>query len=436
MLIEVGPAIADGTAHQKRKLTVHAASPAPFVQNEIADIVQATAELFQERYLDETLGQAMAERLRQRLESGAFDDLTSRTELAAAIQRELRLVQDDKHIQIDFRRTPKDAPSVGTREEQGPPTRAGIREVRLLEGGVGYLRIKSFSEADLQAGLFDAAMRLLAGCDAVIVDLRGNGGGSSRAENELLTSFLGPQPVHIGTTRYRLESRELWTEPRDDQTFVHDAPLFVLIDRETGSAAEAVAYHLKHLGRATIIGERSYGAGNLSATVGLEVWDDADENMIGTYTLVLPRAQTINVKSGRSWDGTGIVPDVATESEKALGEAHVRAIRAAHPSAPWAEKLIASVHAAYEPAELALDELERLAGRYERGRSYRIEQGRLITGDGSGAEMELVPITSTSFRYKSGVSATVHFDLRDDGTVEAARIVFPDGGYERFARVD
>ena len=50
------------------------------------------------------------------------------------------------------------------------------------------------------------------------------------------------------------------------------------------------------------------------------------------------------------------------------------------------------------------------------------------------ADFELIPITATSFRYKSGISATVHFDPRDDGRVEAARIVFPDGGYERFAR--
>lgn len=423
-------------------ISVNADDSAPFVSNEISDIVKSTADLFQERYLNASLGQAMSDRLIELLESGAFDETPSRADLAAAIQRELRAVQDDKHIQINFRSTPPQPakPLMQTASPEmmvnGPRRRSGIRELKLLEGGVGYLRIANFSQDDLEAGLFDASMRFLASSDAIIVDLRDNGGGSSRAQVELMTSFLGSEPVRIGTIESSGRSTELWSKPREDQSFIDEAPLYILIDEGSSSAAEATAYHLKHLGRATIVGKRSDGAGNLSATIALEIWDDAGEVQIGSYTLILPKAEITNVNTGRSWEGVGVVPDIEVEADRALGEAHALAIAAAHPNAPWAEAMIASVRASYWPTVLTSDQLARLAGSYEGERVYRVRNGRLFTASGDGAELELISITATSFRYKSGISATVQFDLHADGTVEAARIIFADGGFERFARLN
>ena len=433
------------TGQQKQKFSRNNPMAVPFVKNEIADIVEATAGLYEEHYLDQTAGEKMARRLRKRLAAGAFDAITTRTEFAAALPRELRGVKHDKHIQIDFRYTPGSTPGdASSGHEPGQarmkgekiPERSGIREIRLLEGGVACLRIAGFLESDLEAGLYDAAMRMVSGSNAVIVDLRGNGGGSSRAANELMTSLLGRNSLHIGTTRSRKGTREHWTEPRIDQVFVDEIPLVFLIDGVTASAAEAVVYHLKHLGRATVVGERSSGAANHSATIALEVWGDQDEVLIGSYTLILPNAQTVNSKSGRSWEGDGVLPDVATGRDNAMGEAHVRAIRAAHPSASWTETLVASVRAAYDPVKVTPADLERLAGKYEQGRSFHTVNGRFFTRNSAGDEMELIPVTATSFRYKSGVSATVNFDLRADGSVEAARIVFSDGTFERFTRLD
>jgi C-terminal processing protease CtpA/Prc len=242
--------------------------------------------------------------------------------------------------------------------------------------------------------------------------------------------------VRIGTLNSNGQSKELWSAPRAEQTFLEKAPLFILIDENSASAAEASAYHLKHLGRATIVGEASYGAAHLSSTIALEIWDDAEEVRIGAYSIILPKAEIININAERSWEGTGVLPHVVVEGDKALGKAHALAIAAAHPDAGWAKTMIASVAASYEPAELTFDALERLAGNYERNRKYRVQDGRLYTSSGAGDELELLPITATSFRYKSGISATVEFDVGSDGQIEAARIVFPDGGFERFARLE
>jgi len=76
--------------------------------------------------------------------------------------------------------------------------------------------------------------------------------------------------------------------------------LFVLVDERTASAAEQIAYLLQNHERATIIGSKTYGAAHGSVDVPLAF------GIIG----YIPLAYEVHLKSGRDWEGIGVIPDI------------------------------------------------------------------------------------------------------------------------------
>jgi C-terminal processing protease CtpA/Prc len=128
--------------------------------------------------------------------------------------------------------------------------------VKLLPGNIGYLRLDGFMPADLGGRTAVAAMSFLSGADAIIFDLRNNGGGSPTMI-QLLSSYLFSEPTHLNDLYYREGDRrnQFWTLPWVDGERRPDIPVYVLTSARTFSAAEEFTNNLKVLKRATIVGE-------------------------------------------------------------------------------------------------------------------------------------------------------------------------------------
>ncbi|MDP9483106.1 MAG: S41 family peptidase [Chloroflexota bacterium] len=187
------------------------------------------------------------------------------------------------------------------------------REVvaRTLAGGaVGYIRLSGFSDrAAVQFGQ-EVATAVAAGRHKLILDLRGNPGGFVTDAQKVISQF-----VPAGTTIFYQEDAAGTRTPTlalpEGTARDPSIQLVVLIDGGSASASEIVAGALQDLGRAKLVGSKSYGKGTIQ--VWLQLADDS-----GGYRLTIARWLT---PSGRWIHGEGLAPDVPVDAAGAAAGA-------------------------------------------------------------------------------------------------------------------
>ena len=170
---------------------------------------------------------------------------------------------------------------------------------RLLEGGVGYIYLSSFSGNAVQE--FKDALDSFKenGADSVIVDLRDNPGGSLYTVVDICDFFL-PK----GTTVVSLSGKT--TDPTVYYKAEHDAydfKLAVLVNGYSASASEIFAGAMQDLGRGKIIGTQTYGKGVVQTTFPIS----------GNRGYIKLTTDAYYTPNGTNLAGTGITPDVAVE---------------------------------------------------------------------------------------------------------------------------
>ncbi len=183
--------------------------------------------------------------------------------------------------------------------------RAGIAAERI--GGTGVLRVANLFPLALAAPFLEAALEELRGADAVVLDLRANGGGDLDTAMAVLGWLLGPEPVHVADVIYRDGSRRWRSVPRDEPR----RPGAALIGPRTYSSGEALAYHFRAQRLGPLFGERTPGAA-----------DHVTPIVLGPHVRAnLPRGYVRDAVTGGNWEQTGVVPDVPCAESEALERA-------------------------------------------------------------------------------------------------------------------
>jgi carboxyl-terminal processing protease len=147
--------------------------------------------------------------------------------------------------------------------------------------------------------------------DAIVVDLRSNGGGSLMEAIDLTGLFLKQGPVvQVRDTKNKIEVGE-----DDDPSILWDGPMAVLIDRFSASASEIFAAAIQDYGRGIIIGTQSYGKGTVQNSIDLDqmMGEGASKvigntNKFGQINLTIAKFYRIN---GSSTQHKGVSPDIA-----------------------------------------------------------------------------------------------------------------------------
>ncbi len=180
-----------------------------------------------------------------------------------------------------------------------------INEVdgELLEGGVGYVRIKSFharTAADLGAELAGFKRRNSPqGITGLILDLRGNPGGYLHQAIEVADRFLH-EGVIVSTVEREDRNRE---ERRARGNGTEERyPIVVMVDSSSASASEIVAGALKYQGRAVVVGQRTFGKGSVQ-----NLYPNHDDSKL---KLTVAKYMT---PGDRSIQSIGIGPDIRLE---------------------------------------------------------------------------------------------------------------------------
>ncbi|MET0200441.1 MAG: S41 family peptidase [Gaiellaceae bacterium] len=280
--------------------------------------ISRAADLLETNYVYPDRGRALAEQVRREARA-AWVTAGGPEDFARAFTDRLRGASTDGHFHVDFRAgggAAAEEAVFGAAEFEkyyGKAVNHGFEQVRRLEGNVGYLDLRVFAPPAMGADMAVAAMTLLAETRALIIDLRRNGGGDGSL-GLLIAAYLfdGAQPMSgtydRPTDTHTLSATPVWVPGR---RFGASKPVYVLISKETFSAAEAFAYDLQALKRVTVVGEPSGGGAHPF------VYRRLSEH----YVLSLPEGRSINPVTGKDWQGVGVIPDVRVSSDLALEEA-------------------------------------------------------------------------------------------------------------------
>lgn len=293
-----------------------------------ASVVESLAVNLDRFYVFPDKGKEMARDLRRRLSRHEYDAIKSGKAFADSLTAHMRAVTHDLHLSAIYSHEP--VPAMRVDERPDPVTRArdeersrtinyGFESVKRLPGNVGYLDLRFFMDSPdaMQTGI--AAMNLLANADAIIVDLRKNGGGSPSMIQLLISYFVAPgDPVHINDffDRPTGETTQRWSLPHVSGKRLNGRPLYVLTSKRTASAAEEFSYDVQNLELGTLIGETTAGAAHPVGFTRLGEHFGASVAM----------GRAINPVTKTNWEGIGVKPEVDVKAETALRVAHVTAI--------------------------------------------------------------------------------------------------------------
>ncbi|MBX2880412.1 MAG: carboxy terminal-processing peptidase [Granulosicoccus sp.] len=136
------------------------------------------------------------------------------------------------------------------------------------------------------------------GVDGVIIDLRGNGGGSLLEATELTGLFIETGPI----VQIRGATGRVDLEEDNDAAVAYDGPLAVLVDRGSASASEIFAAAIQDYGRGVILGEPTFGKGTVQTVVPLD-----REGKLGQLKVTIAQFFRVN---GEGTQHRGVVPDV------------------------------------------------------------------------------------------------------------------------------
>jgi carboxyl-terminal processing protease len=180
---------------------------------------------------------------------------------------------------------------------------------RLLEDGIGYVKISQFQEqtaADLSAALEKLSQEKM---NSLILDLRNNPGGLLNSAVNVTNRFLPPGKLVVYIKGRKGGRTEYLTE-EDGPTY--DIPMIVLVNEGSASASEIVAGALKDWNRAVTLGAKTFGKGSVQSVISLS---DGSGLRLTTAMYYTPK--------GTSIQATGIVPDIVVKLEtKEKGKGH------------------------------------------------------------------------------------------------------------------
>jgi hypothetical protein len=304
-----------------------AAAPAlaqPLEQKEKQSVVTRAGQLLAAQYIDPSRGRDAQAKITEALVAGAYDGIADPVAFAQRLTDDLVAALHDKHIFVstDLVPTPPEADVAGTAP---PPTNGGFARVDRLKGNIGYIRLLSFPMPAIFNPAADEAMRDVADTDALIIDLRDNGGGSVESDSYFGSFFFDPQkPLELNSVAERVPGTanqftraRFWTRPV--ATPYLNKPVYVLTNAKTYSAAEAFVYDLKVRGRAVIYGQMTGGAAN----------PGVGKLLNPRFGIFIPIGRNENPVTGTNWEGIGVAPDVPVDDKRAF-QAAMRDILSNH----------------------------------------------------------------------------------------------------------
>jgi hypothetical protein len=341
--------------------------------------------------------------LETQFSNGYYDDINSPVEFATQLSSSLENLSKDKHMELnynpDLAKALLEESSDGsdfTEEEAKTEiwNNYGFRELKILDGNIGYLNLSVFFATDYAGKMADISMSYFSNCKALIIDLRENGGGWGDMVDYLLGYLIdNKEPLVLNIAESTLDST-VYSEVVS--AYVPGAklvniPIYILTSQSTASAAEAFTTHLKYFNNnTTIVGKKTSGAENPVEHIAI------DER----FVLQIPAWKKIYSKNPVVWEGIGVSPDIEAEPDDALLAAYKDALQKLMKSTDeqlaidkyqWA---LDGISASYNNVDV--NKIKEYAGRYGNIQIKYVDD-KLYYQPEKGSPYQLIPISDNYF---------------------------------------
>jgi hypothetical protein len=370
-----------------------------------AAVVGEVRRIIDERYVLPERRPALDAVLAEGLSSGRYA-VADPVDLAERINADLERVGHDRHLSFRYDvRGAEQLMAQGPGDiDKGEPgdfsayeheVRAanhGVTDLRILPGNVRLMRYDGFHYigAETDQALTDA-MRFLSGGDAVIIDLRTNGGGSPEAVRQIVSRFLAAgTPLVTFYMNGAAEPDDLVSLPDPLVARMVGKPLYVLTSGGTASAAEEFTGHVLGYRIGEVVGENTAGAGFRNEIV----------PVAGQFLFSVSVGRAVLASTGKDWEAVGHAPTIAAPVASAQEVAQIHALRRLAEKASGRDR--AELEALAEGVDARMTprapgrSLAAYLGRFGE-RVVRVEGERLIYQRGERAPIRLIALGGDRF---------------------------------------
>jgi hypothetical protein len=412
-----------------------------FSTNNKTTVIENLSVALQKNYIFSDTATKMANQVKTRLKNKDYESITNPNEFAQKLTNDLRSVYNDIHLSIVFdprfqaRIADTSKITVAEKRQQNlaeyRQKNFGFNKLEILRGNIGYLSFDQFyGFNEFTREVVNTAFTFLKNTNALVIDLRNNGGGSPETV-KYISSFLLPLNTQLSSL-YERRTNQTETaftyQPSIPVSFA-GKPIYILVSRRTFSAAEAFSYDMQKLQKATLIGETTGGGAHTVDAVDLG----------NGFTALVPFARAINPITNTNWEAVGVKPDIEINADMSLDAAvlsyydfQINSLKDSNAikSIKWSRDML---NAKLHPYPVDSITLKTYVGNFA-DRIISLENGILCFTGRDGKKSKMIAITKTIFKIETLDNFKLEFLPNAAGKVNEVNFIFEDGFTTTFKR--
>jgi C-terminal processing protease CtpA/Prc len=414
----------------------------PEMQEEIIESINA---VLIKKYLFPEVAEKMKDNLLKNLTARKYDSLTAPGAFAEALTKDLYEHSKDIHVNLSF--SPKYAGELerlmkdeAYRKEFEEKEEASLRkfnfyfkEIKRLNENIGYVKFDRFPALKYSKDVIIHTMGFLANMDAIIIDLRENGGGQPETVQYMCSYFFDSKPRLLNSlySREKDETVDYYTLKNIEGKRMPGVPLFILTGAHTFSGAEEFAYNMQTQKRALIIGETTGGGAH----------DNEFVPVTNGFVLSVSISRAINPITKTNWEGTGVKPDIEVSPDKAYNTAYYEASKKLSDivTLPEQRQILKwraeSLYRILNPLDDSGFDYASYPGDYG-NRVITFENGTLYYQRKGGLKRKALPYARDEFQIEGVDYFTIRFEKDSEGKTTALIGVYSNGETDRSEKVN
>ncbi|MBS1590941.1 MAG: S41 family peptidase [Bacteroidetes bacterium] len=402
-------------------------------QKEITKTIDSLCVVIEQNYFDTTLCKGLIGVLKEDVSKGVFAKINSPIELESKLDSMIRGFTKDNHFKVIYdeqwvsdNSKPKTAKQfqelLEIERQESKKINYGFREVKILGGNIGYLKLTSFENPEFATNTLTNAMSFLQNTDALILDLRNNTGGYSEMMALICSYFFNTTTedfyLPLTEARLRKDGKNIVVQNNvlgaAGASKMFNSKLYVLTNYRTFSAAEWTAFVLKNRKRTVIVGEKTAGGSHPSNQIAIS----------NKFSINIPIGIMVDAITQTQFEGIGVIPDIQVSANDALVYAQIDILGKTPQDSSnkyQCEWHLLNLKSELNPVIISSKLLTTYEGKY--GNIELKLVGSKLYSIREGIKTELIPLTERIFKLKGRDDLRIKVITNNKTTIAIERML-------------